>query len=159
MQRLAVWCAVAVLAGTVAACGGDEGIPADLSGFSTTDDPRVTVVTYTTGHCDEVSPPAVAETNDEVRVTVMVRIAPHDQRCSTIAPLVHRDRVALQQELGSRRVRGGQQGPDAQRIPLTPSPWARSRVPAARNASPGLSKSPASTSSPTSETPTTACRE
>jgi len=122
MRRVACFTPVIVLAVLVAACGGQAGSPASIDGFSTTADPRVIIVSFTSGRCDGVTPPKVTETDDAVEVTVLITPAPPEQKCDSIAPLGHREQVTLQKDLGSRKVRGPEQEFNAPLIPLTPAP-------------------------------------
>jgi len=122
MRRVARGAQLVVVAILLVACSGQAGIPANIEGFSTTADPRVIIVSFTSGRCDDVTPLKVNETDDAVEVTVFITAAPPEQRCDSIAPLGHREQVTLQKDLGSRSVRGPKQGYDAPLIPLTPAP-------------------------------------
>jgi hypothetical protein len=113
---------VVAVAVAVAACGASAGRPANIDGFSVTDDPRVIIVSFTSGRCDEVTPMTVTETDDAVTVSVFVVAAPHDQSCDSLIPRGHRERITLQKALGSRKVRGLNGGAGAPLIPLTPAP-------------------------------------
>ncbi len=122
MGRVARGASMVVVAVLLVACSGQAGTPANIDGFSTTADSRVIIVSFTSGRCDAVTPLKVTETDDAVEVTVFITQAPPEQRCDSIAPRIHREQVTLQKDLGSREVRGPNQGAGAPLIPLTPAP-------------------------------------
>jgi hypothetical protein len=112
--------AAAMLVVAIAGCGDPPDAPAFLESYSRTNDPRVIVVYFTTGECDTFTPPRVFESSEEVAVEIRVQPAPEDNECETIAPARHAQRVELEQDLGSRRVRGREADPDLVEVPLAP---------------------------------------
>lgn len=105
----------------LAACGGG-GSPAFLERYSTTDDPAVITVYFSTGKCDGVGQPSVTESDQFVRITVPVTPQSAEDTCDSIAPVTRQAEVRLARPLGNRAVKGREQDPDLPLIPPASSP-------------------------------------